>query len=258
MQFKLTFKLTEPLTLPLSYHSALQGMIYHVLSASPEFSAFLHDDGYARNRRAYKLFVFGTLEGPYRVRDGRITFPGPLSLEVRSPAADFRRVFAGAIAQSGAVTIGERRLNVECEIRDFHIDADSVGVRMRSPLCLTRTIDDGAKKRPCSSRRRTGAFAFCCAKFRAQALRCLWNKSKRSERLRVRENARSDAGGIEVFSVIRRFPPVLCAVAKYNFSLACATKERKVSDKQTPHLCACPSVHYRLHCSLPDSAQETV
>ena len=147
MQFKLTFKLTEPLTLPLSYHSALQGMIYHVLSASPEFSAFLHDDGYTRNRRAYKLFVFGTLEGPYRVRDGRITFPGPLSLEVRSPAADFRRVFAGAIAQSGAVTIGERRLNVECEIRDFHIDADSVGVRMRSPLCLTRTIDDGAKKK---------------------------------------------------------------------------------------------------------------
>ena len=147
MQFKLRFALPEPLTLPLSYHSALQGMIYYVLSDVPEFSAFLHDDGYARNRRAYKLFVFGTLEGPYRVRDGRITFPGPLSLEVRSPAADFRRVFAGAIAQSGAVTIGERRLNVECEIRDFHIDADSVGVRMRSPLCLTRTIDDGAKKK---------------------------------------------------------------------------------------------------------------
>ena len=67
MQFKLTFALSEPLTLPLSYHSALQGMIYHVLSDAPEFSAFLHDDGYTRNRRAYKLFVFGALEGPYRV-----------------------------------------------------------------------------------------------------------------------------------------------------------------------------------------------
>ncbi|MBR0281870.1 MAG: CRISPR-associated endoribonuclease Cas6 [Oscillibacter sp.] len=147
MQFKLTFALSEPLTLPLSYHSALQGMIYHVLSDAPEFSAFLHDDGYTRNRRAYKLFVFGALEGPYRVRDGRITFPGPLSLEIRSPAADFCRVFADAIAKSGAVTIGERRLNVECEMRDVHLGADCVGVRMRSPLCLTRTIGDGAKKK---------------------------------------------------------------------------------------------------------------
>ena len=147
MQFKLTFEVTEPLTLPLSYHSALQGMIYHVLSASPEFSAFLHDDGYTRNRRAYKLFVFSALEGPYQVRGKRITFPGPLSLEIRSPETDFCRTFAGAIAQSGAVTIGERRLNVECEIRDFHIGADCVAVRMRSPLCLTRTVDDGAKKK---------------------------------------------------------------------------------------------------------------
>ena len=148
MQFKLTFEVTEPLTLPLSYHSALQGMIYHVLSASPEFSAFLHDNGYARERRAYKLFVFGPLDGPYSVRDGRIAFPGPLSLEIRSPGADFCRVFAEAIAKNGAVTIGPRRLHVEaCEIRRRRIEADRVNIKTRSPLCLTRTIDDGAKKK---------------------------------------------------------------------------------------------------------------
>ena len=148
MQFKLTFKLTEPLTLPLSYHSAVQGMIYHVLSASPEFSAFLHDDGYTRNRRAYKLFVFGPLEGPYRVRDGRITFPGPLSLEIRSPGAEFCRVFSGALAAESAVTIGPYRLPLaSCELRHRHIEAGRVGIRTRSPLCLTRTVDDGAKKK---------------------------------------------------------------------------------------------------------------
>ena len=148
MQFKLAFEVTEPLTLPLSYHSALQGMIYHVLSASPEFSAFLHDDGYTRNRRAYKLFVFGPLEGPYRVRDRCITFPGPLSLEIRSPEAEFCRVFSGALAAESSVTIGSYRLNVaSCELRRRRIEAGRGEFRTRSPLCLTRTVDDGAKKR---------------------------------------------------------------------------------------------------------------
>ena len=148
MQFKLTFDLAEPVTLPLSYHGALQGMIYHTLSLAPAFSAFLHDNGYTRNNRAYKLFVFSTLEGPYRVREGRITFPGPLSMEIRSPEEAFCRVFAEAIAKDSAVTVGEHRLNVEtCEIRDRHIRTDSVHIRMRSPLCLTRTVCDGAKKR---------------------------------------------------------------------------------------------------------------
>ena len=148
MQFKLTFALSEPLTLPLSYHSVLQGMIYHVLSASPDFSAFLHNEGYTRNRRAYKLFVFSTLEGPYRVKDGLITFPGPLSMEIRSPKEEFRRAFAAAIAKDGVVTVGERRLTLEtCEIRDRHIKTDRVRVRMRSPLCLTRTVSEDAKKR---------------------------------------------------------------------------------------------------------------
>ena len=148
MQFKLAFEVAQPLTLPLSYHSALQGMIYHVLSASPEFSAFLHDDGYTRNRRAYKLFVFGPLEGPYRVRDGRITFPGPLSLEIRSPGAEFCRVFSGALAAENAVTIGPYRVPlVSCELRRRSIEAGRVDIRTRSPLCLTRTVDDGAKKK---------------------------------------------------------------------------------------------------------------
>ena len=147
MQFHLTLTPDGPVTLPLSYHGMVQGAVYHALAVAPEYSSFLHDDGFHYGQRSYKLFTFSLLEGPHRVRERRITFPGPVSLEVRSPSADFCRTFFAAMQEDRTLRLGENRLSVtDFSVTDRRVREESVRVRMRSPLCLSQTVSEGAKK----------------------------------------------------------------------------------------------------------------
>ena len=54
------------LVLPLHYHSLLQGLVYNLMAGS-EVAEFLHDQGFRRGARRYKLFTFSRLEGSYEI-----------------------------------------------------------------------------------------------------------------------------------------------------------------------------------------------
>ena len=60
MRLKITLSSAQqPLTLPLQYNHILQAFIYDNISA--ELAAFLHEKGYAYEKRQFKLFVFSNL-----------------------------------------------------------------------------------------------------------------------------------------------------------------------------------------------------
>ena len=148
MQFKLILHPSEIITLPLSYHGTVQGAIYHALSASPEYSAFLHDKGFHFGQRAYKLFTFSLLEGPHSIKGRCISFPGPIHLEIRSPKEDFCRVLFTALQRERAFVLAEHQLSItDFAITDYHIRENHADIKMRSPLCLSRTIVEGEKKK---------------------------------------------------------------------------------------------------------------
>ncbi|ADU51675.1 CRISPR-associated protein Cas6 [Thermaerobacter marianensis DSM 12885] len=57
---------SRQLVLPLQYNSMLQGLVYHLLEGT-EVAEFLHDQGFTRGARRYKMFTFSRLEGVYTI-----------------------------------------------------------------------------------------------------------------------------------------------------------------------------------------------
>ena len=68
MRLKLTLQTQPNSVLAYEHHHALRAVIYKVFQqADPVFSAWLHEQGYERTGKKFKLFTFGLLTGkPYR------------------------------------------------------------------------------------------------------------------------------------------------------------------------------------------------
>lgn len=74
MQLFITHKLDTPLLLPLGYHHILQSVLYRTLEENPVYSKFLHDSGYDKGGRSFKLFTFSLLQGRYTIQGKSIIF----------------------------------------------------------------------------------------------------------------------------------------------------------------------------------------
>src|SRR5882672_9177856 len=97
MRLQVTFDLEREALLPMNHQYALSGMVYRLLEASdPEYSRFLHEEGYRPSEekaKRFKLFAFSGL----RIDRSRRTIegdrmrlrPGPIIWFVSSPLDDF-------------------------------------------------------------------------------------------------------------------------------------------------------------------------
>lgn len=89
--------------LPLNYNHAVAGLIYRTIgTASEEFAAALHDEGFEADRRRFKLFTFSRLFAERsRVVGDRLMLESPgMSLQVSSPVGDFIEHFVSGLFQS--------------------------------------------------------------------------------------------------------------------------------------------------------------
>jgi CRISPR-associated endoribonuclease Cas6 len=111
----------KPLVLSVHYNEKVQGMIYHNLSES--LANWLHGEGYQREKRRFRLFTFSRLQGKYRVKNGEITFSGPVRFLMSSPNKDILESFATHLVRQGEIALGRNR----CELI-------SVEVLMNQPL----------------------------------------------------------------------------------------------------------------------------
>ena len=141
---QLHLQLSGSLSLPLNYRHYIQSMIYDALRDDPDFSATVHDVGEEAEKRRFKLFTFGQLEGSYRVADRRILFRSGASLEIRSIHEElllrlFRRFTPGTALRLGSVTVTVAHAALTNNI----ISGDAVTVRTCSPIVAYITQSDG-------------------------------------------------------------------------------------------------------------------
>lgn len=142
MQLHLTFT-GEGLNLPISYQSILQGMIYRGLyRADPAFSADLHEKGRAQSVDLPKLFVFGRLQGPYRIRGQNILFPKAVGLEIRSCDKQMICTLAAGLTVGESLPLGHNEvLLTECRIEDYRVETERISVRTASPFAVHTTYE---------------------------------------------------------------------------------------------------------------------
>ena len=68
MRLKLVLKIVEGTVLPCNYMYELSSCLYKVLNeGNPVFTAWLHDKGYCKEKKAFKLFTFSI----FRVSESR-------------------------------------------------------------------------------------------------------------------------------------------------------------------------------------------
>lgn len=148
MEFKLYFQSNGPLVLPLAYHHILQGFIYKRLSEYPEFSEFLHNQGYKREGQSFRLFVFSLLKGHFRIAGSNIIFDNVIEWEIRSPLRLFCETFYRALEDDEVFELaGQKIFLLKYEIENTEIVDDELDIRMLSPVCVDLGVwEDGKSK----------------------------------------------------------------------------------------------------------------
>lgn len=136
MQLTISIKLQEPCILPIAYHHILQSAIYAQIGGE------LHDVDFKYDRRGYKLFTFGPLEGKYVISNRNIIFSDEISFEVRCFVDEIGLNIINTITKNG-IRLGRNTYkDVEVNIKRRFIENNRITISMKSPICVYETDDD--------------------------------------------------------------------------------------------------------------------
>ncbi len=123
-------------------------MIYE--SLGDELASFLHEKGFARGKRTFKMFTFSRLLGNYSLNkgEGNIAFKDIISLIISSPYDEFCNSLATSILIKKSIRLGSTELEVvESIMKKEIVDNDSIKVKTMSPIVTYSTFlrPDGRK-----------------------------------------------------------------------------------------------------------------
>ena len=81
MKYLLTFYSQEPVQGPANYNKILQAALLNWLGDGG-YSAFLHDRGYQRDKRSFKMYTFSDMMGEhfYQSEKKKLIFTGPIQI----------------------------------------------------------------------------------------------------------------------------------------------------------------------------------
>jgi CRISPR-associated endoribonuclease Cas6 len=145
MRVRLTLRATKPATtLPLNYNHAVASLIYETLgSASIDFAARLHDEGFKADGRRFKLFTFSRLM-PRRSRltGDRLLLEDPIiSVQISSPVSEFVEHFVTGLFQCETFNIAGAQFTLQqAETLTPPTFTDHMGLRAISPI--TESVRD--------------------------------------------------------------------------------------------------------------------
>lgn len=135
---------TEPFTMPLSYHYQVQSGIYRLLWQNPAYADFLHNTGYGKHEKPFRLFTFGSLQGDYRIAKKQMLVQGKISLEIRSIQPDFILILKESLVEVGVFQLFDQCLPIRMvEASDKRITDTQIFVQTASPVVAKQTLDSG-------------------------------------------------------------------------------------------------------------------
>lgn len=138
----------EEITLPINYNHMVQAMIYNQLDE--KIAEFLHEEGFQKEKRIYKLFTFSRLKGSYNLdrKNGQIKFNSPIKLVISSPYSDFSDSIGNSIISNRTIRLGNNELEVkELAVEREVVNNDEIKIKTMSPITAYSTLfrKDGKK-----------------------------------------------------------------------------------------------------------------
>lgn len=148
MKVCLVFSCPEPVTLPISYNHILQAALLAWLQ-DKEYTTFLHDTGYQRERRTFKLYSFSKLLGTHTVnrKTGKITFRDTVCVYLSSYMEEMEQFVIKSLDEERPLRLGNVLLPLE---EAYFVDDlyEACFVQAVSPITIHSTfqLPTGTKK----------------------------------------------------------------------------------------------------------------
>lgn len=139
MQIIIKHHASPTLELPINYHHILQAIIYNALSTDKDLAKEVHEQGFSKNGRAYKLFQFSQIRGKYQIANRKIMFSEEVSFEIRS--VDQRAIMAmKKYFETNGITYGSNHYeNVTVTVTDYTVEDEEIVIKMRTPVTVHAT-----------------------------------------------------------------------------------------------------------------------
>lgn len=149
MRLSLKLKPESQLQLPLSYQHILQGLIYREME-DRDFATFLHEEGYAVEKRAFRLFTFSRLIGRYRINkeSKKIIFDDQIEWHVGSIVPRVIRELGRGFVKRDKLSLNGQTVQVEeISYTPPPYILESCKIKMLSPLTIHSTYESKDSKK---------------------------------------------------------------------------------------------------------------
>ncbi|MBP8967091.1 MAG: CRISPR-associated endoribonuclease Cas6 [Paludibacteraceae bacterium] len=154
MRFKITLNIdknTFDNRLPFNYQYELSAVIYKILAhADHAFAEWLHDNGFAADKKIFKLFSFSRLQIPLYRTEGSF-------MKILSDTATWylsflpersTQEFIQGIFKEQQFELGNRQARIRCRVQSIELMpspafSEPMSFRTLSPMCLTLKRENG-------------------------------------------------------------------------------------------------------------------
>lgn len=140
-------------TLPINYQYPVAAWIYKTIHLSnPEFSHWLHEQGYSYEKRKFKLFTFSPIKfEDYIIQKDRIIAQTPncsITLSFLLPEAV--KHFVSGCFKSQQFGLGDKTSQVDFEVHAIDIESaieftNTMRFRALSPICISEPVERNGK-----------------------------------------------------------------------------------------------------------------
>ncbi|MGG4043288.1 CRISPR-associated endoribonuclease Cas6 [Bacillus smithii] len=136
--------------LPLHYQYLLQGLLYQSLK-DKTFATFLHEIGFQKGKRSYKLFTFSRLFGQHKIQlnSKKILFDDEISWHISTILPELTQQLGEYFLLQNEVHLGDQCLEIQSiQLTDDEVASSEVEIEMLSPLTVYSTYEsvDGKRK----------------------------------------------------------------------------------------------------------------
>jgi CRISPR-associated endoribonuclease Cas6 len=131
------------ITLPLHYQQQLQGLLYRSLQ-NPTFAHFLHEIGFHKEKRSFKLFTFSRLFGPHQLDQKRktITFYDEFHWHIGTVLPELTQELREYLLLCSDVQLGGQAVEVKrIDVDNREIKGREIEIEMLSPLTVYSTYE---------------------------------------------------------------------------------------------------------------------
>ncbi|RZI52324.1 CRISPR-associated endoribonuclease Cas6 [Aeribacillus pallidus] len=136
--------------LPLHYQYLLHGLLYNSLQ-DKSFASFLHEIGFQKGKRTYKLFTFSRLFGQHKIQlDSKtIIFDDNISWHVSTVLPELTQQLGEYFLLQNEVHLGNQLVEIQSiKMEESEVKSSEIEIEMLSPVTVYSTYEtvDGTQK----------------------------------------------------------------------------------------------------------------